>query len=111
MGSKWTIEFLNDKVEKEFDQFPADIRAKVIHIATLIAEFGLPNIGEPYIKHIQNKLWEIRAKGKDGIGRSLYVTAISKRVVILRNFIKKTRKTPQKEIEIALQRAKEINDG
>jgi len=111
MVSQWTIEFLDDKVEKEFDQFPADIRAKVVHEARLIAEFGLPNIGEPYIKHLQEKLWEIRAKGKDGIGRSLYVTATGKRIIILRNFIKKTRKTPQKEIKIALQRAKEINDG
>jgi len=54
MPSQWTIEFLNDKVEQEFDQFPADIRAKLVHIATLIAEFGLPNIGEPYIRHIQD---------------------------------------------------------
>jgi len=111
MPSQWTIEFLNEKVEQEFDQFPADIRAKLVHIATLIAEFGLPNIGEPYIRHIQDKLWEIRAKGKDGIGRSLYITATGRRVVILRNFIKKTKKTPKKEIKIALQRAKELNDG
>ena len=111
MGSNWTIEFLDEKVEKEFDQFPADIRAKIIHVAKLIDEFGLPNIGEPYIKHLQEKLWEIRTRGKDGIGRSLYVTATGKRVIILRNFIKKTRKTPQKEIEIALQRAKEIKNG
>jgi phage-related protein len=45
---------------------------------------------------------------RDGIARGLYVTAIGKRVVVLRVFTKKTQKTPRREIELALQRAMEL---
>ena len=47
-------------------------------------------------------------KGRDGISRALYVTAIGRRVVVVRVFVKKTQKTPNREIELALQRAKEV---
>jgi phage-related protein len=48
-------------------------------------------------------------KGKDGISRALYITAVGRRVVVVRVFIKKTQKTPDWEIELALKRAKEIS--
>ena len=47
-------------------------------------------------------------KGKDGISRAIYVTATAQRVVVVRVFIKKTRKTPKREIDPALKRAKEV---
>ena len=53
-------------------------------------------------------LWEMRMRGRDGISRALYVTARGKRVVVVRVFVKKTQKTPQREIVLALQRTKEI---
>ena len=46
--------------------------------------------------------------GRDGIARALYVTAIGRRVVVVRAFVKKTRRTPRAEIELALHRAEEI---
>lgn len=63
---------------------------------------------EPHVKHLDGSLWEIRVSGKSGIARALYVTVIGKRVVILRVFMKKTQKTPRREIELARQRAKDI---
>lgn len=63
---------------------------------------------EPYVKHLEGKLWEMRLKGRDGIARSLYVTATGRRVVVVHSFIKKTQKTPRREIEIALKRAKDV---
>ena len=63
---------------------------------------------EPYIKHLEGKLWEMRMKGRDTIARAIYVTAVGKRIVVLRVFTKKTQKTPRREIEIALKRAKEV---
>jgi phage-related protein len=53
-------------------------------------------------------MWELRITGRDGISRAIYVTAAVRRVVILRVFIKKTRQTPPRELEIAWQRAKEV---
>jgi phage-related protein len=57
---------------------------------------------------LRGPLWEMRMKGRDGISRALYVTAVGRRVVVVRAFVKKTEKTPNREIELALKRAKEI---
>ena len=53
-------------------------------------------------------LWEMRMRGRDGISRALYVAASGQRVVIVRVFVKKTQKTPSREIDLALSRAKEV---
>lgn len=75
--------------------------------AERIASVGLESLGEPHVKHLEGKLWELRLTGRDGIARALYVTAIGRRVVVVRAFVKKTQKTPRSEIELAPQRAKE----
>ncbi|GAB6139823.1 type II toxin-antitoxin system RelE/ParE family toxin [Methylosoma difficile] len=106
----WTIETLNTSVDAEIEALPVDMRARLVRIAELIAVVGLDNVREPHIKHIEGQLWEMRMKGKDGISGALYVTARKKRVVIVRVFIKKTEKTPRREIEIALTRARELQD-
>lgn len=87
---------------------PRDMRAKFERIVMLIGQFGLERVREPYIKHLEGPLWEMRMKGRDGISRALYVTATGKRVVVVRVFVKKTQKTPRREIELALRQAKEI---
>ena len=74
----------------------------------LVQAVGLERVHEPYIKHIEDRLWEMRLRGRGGIARSLYVTASGRRVVILRSFVKKTQKTPRREIELALRRAREV---
>ncbi len=63
---------------------------------------------EPYVKHLEGKLWEMRMKGRDGIARAAYVTATEHRVVVVHVFVKKTQKTPRRKIETALRRAKEV---
>jgi len=68
----------------------------------------LEQVREPYVKHLEDKLWEMRLKGKSGIARAVYVTAIGRRVVVVHVFTKKTEKTPRHEIEIARKRAKEV---
>jgi len=103
----WKIETLNSVVDKELSELPTDMRARFAWICRLIQEHGLENVREPYVRHVEGKLWEMRMKGKDGISRALYITATGKRVVVLRAFIKKTQKTPHNEIALAKQRAKE----
>jgi phage-related protein len=75
---------------------------------SFIEEFGLERVREPHVKHLGGSLWEMRLKGGDGISRALYVTAAGRRIVVVRVFIKKTQKTPNCEIELALTRVKEI---
>ena len=111
MENAWTVEFLDDAVEAEFLAIPKDLQARLVHIADLIESYGLENLGMPYMRHLQDKLWEIRGKGKSGIARALYVAVVGRRVVILRVFVKKTQKTPTAEIALALTRIKEIAYG
>jgi len=65
-------------------------------------------VHEPYVKHREGKPWEIRMKGRDGIARATYLTAKGERVIVLHAFVKKTQKTPQGALEIARERAKEV---
>ena len=90
------------------ESLPADVRTRVARVIGLIQQRGLTNVREPHVKHIEGKLWEIRATGRDSIGRALYVAASGHRVVILRALVKKTQKTPRREIELALQRAQAL---
>lgn len=63
---------------------------------------------EPYVKHLEGKLWEMRMKGRDGIGRAIDVTATGKRILVVHAFTKMTQKTPARALEIARTRAKEV---
>ncbi len=104
----WTVETLNATVDGELAALPADMRARFMRIAELIESVGLERVHEPHVKHLEGPLWEIRMKGRDGIARALYVTVHERRVVVVRVFMKKTQKTPRREIRLALKRTKEI---
>jgi phage-related protein len=104
----WTVETLNAVVDAELEALPEDMQSRFVYISRLIEEFGLEKVREPHVKHVQDPLWDMRLKGRDGISRAIYVTATGRRVVVVRAFIKKTQTTPRKEIELALNRAKEV---
>jgi len=70
--------------------------------------FGFEDLPRDSTKHLDGKLWELRIPGQDGISRAIYLTASGRRVVILRVFIKKTQKTPARELRLARERAKEV---
>jgi phage-related protein len=103
----WKITFFNKKVEEDTYKFPPGILADFLHVASLIEEFGA-NLGSPYTKAFGNGLFEIRAKGREGIGRSFFCFAKGREIIILHSFIKKAQKTPKKEIDLALKRMKEV---
>ena len=95
-------------MRSELNALPVEIRGRLIRLERMISQVGLENLRGPYVKHLEGKLWEMRVTGRDGIARAIYVTAIGRRVVILRAFIKKTQQTPRSEIDLALRRAKEV---
>ena len=107
-GMTWRVEILDETVEAELLCLPEDSRASFARIARMIASHGLERLREPYVKHLQGKLWEMRLRGKDGIARAVYVTATGRRVVVVHVFIKKTQKTPRRHIDLALRRAEGI---
>ena len=104
---KWKISFFDEKVETQILRFPAGILANLLHILEMIEEFG-PALGAPYTAPMRGGLFEIRARGKEGIGRALFCTVGGREIMILHSFIKKTQKTPKKDLEIARKRLKEL---
>lgn len=106
----WIVELLDSCVRDELEALPADMRARFRRIVELIQAYGLEQMREPHVKHLEGPLWEMRMKGKDGISRAIYVTANGRRAVVVRVFVKKNQKTPRQEINLALRRAKEVNE-
>jgi len=104
---KWEVITLNAVVDEELDSLDATFKAKFLHIAEMLENFGPNNVKEPYCKPLGNKLWEIRMKGRPGIARAIYVTTEGKKIIVLHAFVKKTQKTPKKAINTALSRLKE----
>ena len=60
----WVVEFLNDEVKEALDDLPLDIRASFQRIVELIQSHGLERVREPYVKHLEGPLWEMRMKGR-----------------------------------------------
>jgi phage-related protein len=104
----WTVVTLNGTVGGEIAALPADMRARLVRLSGLIEQIGFEALPRDTVKHLEGRLWELRVIGRDGISRAIYVTASGRRVVILRVFIKKTQKTPGRELELARQRAREV---
>jgi phage-related protein len=104
--SEWIVETLNEEVDRELEILPSDIRSRIVRVCNLLESFGPRQVGMPHIKSLGNKLWEIRASGRDGIARGIYIIATSKKILILHVFIKKSQRTPSHAISTAIQRAK-----
>lgn len=106
----WKITFYSEKVEKETLALPAGILANFLRIAELIEEFG-PDLGRPHTAPLGKGLFEIRAKGKEGISRSVFCTVKGQEVVILLTAIKKTSALPKRQMATANKRMKEVQDN
>jgi phage-related protein len=104
---KWRIKYFNAKLEKEILNLPDGLLARYLRLTDLMLEFGA-NLGLPHTKPLDSGLFELRVKGKEGIARVFFCIKIGKKIVMLHSFIKKSQKTPKKEIQIAKSRMKEV---
>lgn len=100
------VKFLDHRAEAEIIALGQGIQKDFYRIVQLISQKGIHKISEPYVKFLGNKLWEIRAQGKEGKGRAIYMLDKSGNVVVLHAFNKKTSKTPRRALETATKRAK-----
>lgn len=105
---RWSVGTLNAAVDAEIAALPADMQARYLRFADTIEQVGFEGLPRDAVKHLEDKLWELRMTGRDGISRAIYVTATGRRVVVVRVFIKKTQETPERELRLARQRAKEV---
>jgi phage-related protein len=104
---RFQLQFFNPKVQATIGAWPSGISASFVRIAEQMVVSG-PNLGMPYTRPFGDGLFEIRAKGAEGIGRAFFCCIVGRQIVILHGFVKKTQATPAKELKIARQRLKEI---
>jgi len=104
----YSLEYFNAAVKAGIDAWPDAIRARYIALTLRMVEYG-PNLGMPHTEALGGGLFEIRAKGREGIGRAFYCALKGQRLVILHEFIKKSQKTPKRELRLARKRMKEID--
>jgi phage-related protein len=103
----YQIEYFNLSAQASLDDWPIGLRVRYLALLVLMAEHG-PDLGMPHTRAMGDGLFEVRAKTGEGIGRAFYCTLVGRRIVVLHGFIKKTDKTPAKELKIARDRLKEI---
>ena len=106
----WTISFYSERVRAETLGLPAGMLANLLHILELVEEFG-PSIGRPHTAPLGKGLFEIRAKGREGISRSLFCALKGQDIVILHTFIKKTQQIPNRHLDLARTRMQEVIDA
>ncbi len=107
---EYTIEYYSDKVRLKIRQLPLTMLARYFHLTDRMKVYG-PNLGLPHTRAMGDGLFEIRIKGDEGIARVFYGTAVGRKIVILHSFVKKTNKTPPKELALAKKRLKEMNNA
>lgn len=90
--------------DTELKTIPLDMQARFVHISELLEEFGPQRVGLPHIRPLEDKLWEMRMTGRDGIARAVYAAIQGRRLLVLHVFVKKTQTTPRRAIETALKR-------
>ena len=107
---RFSIEYFHPKVLGEIEGWPADILADYARIAELLMEHG-PNLRLPHSRTLGDSLFELRPRGKSGIGRAFYCFVIGRRAVVLHAFVKKSQQTPDRELKLARKRLKEMQNG
>lgn len=106
----WTITYYSESVQADILGLPAGLLARYLRYADRMELYG-PDLGMPHTRAMGGGLFELRLKATEGIARVLYCTMIGKRIMILHQFTKKTKKTPPKELGIARRRMKEVKDA
>jgi phage-related protein len=107
MIAAWKITFYSPRVAAQLERWPDGILASCVRIVRMMQSQG-PDIGMPHTRAIGAGLFEIRAKGREGIGRAFYCTVAGDRIIILHVLIKKTEQTPARDLETARARQREV---
>ena len=106
----YQIEYFHPRVLAEIEAWPVDVVTDYARLVELLAEHG-PSLRLPHSRALGEGLFELRPRGRSGIGRALYCFLVGQRVVVVHAFIKKTQETPDKELKLARKRFKELQHG
>jgi phage-related protein len=104
------IEYFHERVLAEIEAWPVDVLADYARLVEILAEYG-PSLRLPHSRAFGDGLFELRPRGRSGIGRAFYCFLLGRLIVVLHAFIKKTQQTPERELKLARKRLKELQDG
>ena len=106
----YEISYFHERVLSEIRSWPVDVLADYARLVELLAEHG-PSLRLPHSRAFGDGLFELRPRGRSGIGRAFYCFLVGRRVVVLHAFIKKSQQTPDAELKLARKRLKELHHG
>ena len=86
------------------------MKAKTLRTISLLKDYG-NELREPYSKSLGDGIFELRTQVKNDITRVLYFFIVGKNIILTNGFVKKTQKTPQKEIDLAKKYRKNYIDN
>jgi len=101
-----SVSYYSERVRNRFYTLRAGILADYLRIVELLQEHDA-DLGMPHSRALSGGLFELRSKGREGIGRVLYCTAVERTIIVLHSFVKKTQDTPHKELRTARKRMEE----
>lgn len=106
----WGIVYYSERVREAVLALPAGMLADYRRLLDLLQTHGAV-LRMPHSRPMGGGLFELRPKGKEGIARVFYCTAIGSTIVVLHSFVKKTDETPVDDIKIARRRLKEVSNA
>jgi phage-related protein len=104
------ITYFHERVLCEIQSWQVDVLADYARLVELLTEHG-PGLRLPHSRAFGDGLFELRPRGRSGIGRAFYCFLVGRRVVVLHAFIKKSQQTPDSEVKLARKRLKEVQHG
>jgi phage-related protein len=106
----WTLSFYSDRLEAELHALPTRFLARFLRYAERMEVVG-PDLGMPHTRAMGDGLFELRLKAAEGIARVFYCTVVDRKIVFLHQFVKKSNKTPIRELKVARERMREVKNG
>lgn len=103
----YTIRYYSSEVLEQIFVLPVSLRARYIALTQRIIEYG-PHLGLPHTDSFGGGLFELRLKGVEGIARVFFCSLVGGEIVMLHSFIKKSQKTPDRELKLAKLRMREL---
>jgi phage-related protein len=106
----WEIVYYGDAVQEAILALPPGLQARYVHLTERMLAFG-PDLGMPHTRAMGKGPFELRMKSKEGIGRVFFCNRPGRRIMMLHAFVKKSAKTPAKELKVARERMKEVESN
>ena len=101
------VAYYSAAVQEAIREWPPGLQARYVWITDLMGREG-PHLGMPYTRPMGGGLFELRCRSHEGVGRAFYGMLPGRRIMLLHSFLKKTPKTPPRELAVAYRRLKEV---